>query len=92
MLDHISENTFFIEPLPVEELSSPEEPQQDESPTLSANNHDSSADPFPEPETPKKKEIPPLEFPFEFEEDLFEYFGNTTNYPHVKRPPNSAHI
>jgi hypothetical protein len=34
----------------------------------------------------EEEEIQPLDFPFEFKEDLFENFGNTTNYPHEKRP------
>jgi hypothetical protein len=35
----------------------------------------------------EEETIQPPDFPFEFEEDLFEGFGNTTNYPHEKRPP-----
>jgi len=28
----------------------------------------------------EEEEIQPQEFPFEFEDDLFEDFGNTSNY------------
>jgi len=31
-------------------------------------------------------ESPPLEHPFEFEEDLFEDYGNTSNFPIQTRP------
>jgi hypothetical protein len=41
----------------------------------------------PEPETTEEEEFQPPGFPFEFEEDLFEDFGNTLNYFHQKRPP-----
>ena len=87
MLDRILENNTFIEPLPVEELWSPEETPLDESSTLLPNSQDLSADPGPELKTPKEEEIRPLEFPFELEEDLFKDFRNTSNYPHVKSPP-----
>ena len=35
----------------------------------------------------EEEEIQPPEFPFEFEDDLFEDFGNTSNYLYQKRPP-----
>ena len=34
----------------------------------------------------KDDEPSPLEFPFEFEEDLFEDYGNTSNFPFQARP------
>jgi hypothetical protein len=34
-----------------------------------------------------EEEIQPPEFPFEFEDGLFEDFGNTSNYLYQKRPP-----
>ena len=92
LLDRILENTSFIETLPAAESSSHEEVLLVDYTNPPSDLVEPTTESSPEPETPKKKEIPPLEFPFEFEEDLFEYFGNTTNYPHVKRPPNSAHI
>jgi len=36
-------------------------------------------------EPPKKEEIPPLENMFEFEEDLFSVFGNTSNYYAIRK-------
>ena len=35
----------------------------------------------------EEEEIQPPEFPFEFEDDLFEDFGNTSNYLYQKRAP-----
>jgi len=35
----------------------------------------------------EEEEIQPLEFPFNIEEDIFQNFGNTSMYPHEKRPP-----
>jgi hypothetical protein len=39
---------------------------------------------------PKEEEPLPLEFQHGFEEDLFEDFGNTSNYLCQKRPPISV--
>ena len=36
---------------------------------------------------PEEEEIPPPEFPFNIEEDIFYDFGNTILYPLQKRPP-----
>ena len=36
-------------------------------------------------EPPKKEEIPPLKNMFEFEEDLFSNFGNTSNYYEIRK-------
>ena len=47
----------------------------------------SSVGPSPEPETQKEEEIQLLEFPLEFEEELFKDFRNTSNYPHQRKPP-----
>jgi hypothetical protein len=47
----------------------------------------SSSEPLPEPETLEEEEIQLPELPFEFEEDLFKDFGNTSNYFHPKMPP-----
>ena len=35
----------------------------------------------------EEEEIQPQEFPFEFDDDLFEDLGNTSNYLYQKRPP-----
>jgi hypothetical protein len=37
------------------------------------------------PKPPKEEEIPPLENMFEFEEDLFSDFGNTSNYYVIRK-------
>jgi hypothetical protein len=37
------------------------------------------------PEPPKEEEIPLLEDMFEFEEDLFSNFGNTSNYSAIRK-------
>jgi hypothetical protein len=37
------------------------------------------------PEPPKEEEILPLENMFEFEEDLFSDFGNTSNYYTIRK-------
>ena len=39
------------------------------------------------PEPLKEEEIPPLENMFEFEEDLFSDFGNTSNYYAIRKSP-----
>ena len=86
LLDRILENTSFIEPLPVVQPSSQEEVSIAK-PIHSLVTHDESpAEPSPEPEDPEEEEIPPPEFPFNIEEDIFYDFGNTTLYPLQKRP------
>ena len=79
LLDRILENTSFTEALPLEEPSSDEEALLIESATLTLNHLDSTIVTSPEPET-EEEEIQPPEFPFEFEDNLFEDFGNTSNY------------
>jgi hypothetical protein len=46
-----------------------------------------AVNPIPEPflGTPKEEKICPLEFSFEFEEDLSPYVGNTFNHPIQER-------
>ena len=52
-----------------------------------------SIDLTPEPspelkhETPEEQDPQPLEFLQDFEDDLFEDFGNTLNYFYKKQPP-----
>jgi hypothetical protein len=48
---------------------------------------DSSSEPFLEPKITEEEEIQPPDFPFEFEENLFKDYKNTSNYTHEKRPP-----
>jgi hypothetical protein len=49
-------------------------------------NIDSALEPSSEPQAPQEEEIQPSELPFEFEEDLFEDFGNTSNYLCTRKP------
>jgi hypothetical protein len=71
------------------EPSSHEEVPLVESTALLLTYPDPSFELSPELEIMEEEEIQPPDFPFEFEEDLFENFGNTSNYPHEKRPPVS---
>ena len=81
LLDCILENTSFTEPLQVVQSSSQEEVSIAE-PIHSLVTHDElSARPSSEPEDPEEEEIPPPEFPFNIEEDIFYDFVNTTLYP-----------
>ena len=43
--------------------------------------------PLVEPSSCEEEEIQPLALPFEFEDDLFKDYGNTSNYLYQKRPP-----
>jgi hypothetical protein len=86
-LDCILESTSFTESLPADEPLSHEEVPLVESTSLLLTYPDSSSEPSPEPEIMEEEEIQPPDFPFEFEEDLFKNFGNTSNYPHERRPP-----
>jgi hypothetical protein len=43
--------------------------------------------PSPESGKPEEEEIQPSALPFEFEDDLFEDYRNTSNYLYQKRPP-----
>jgi len=89
ILDRITENTSFIansEPSNEECTSSHEDILVAESDPLPPITLDSALGPFSEPQAPEE-EIQPLEFPFEFKDDLFEDFGNTSNYPCTRKPP-----
>jgi hypothetical protein len=57
-----------------------------ESQPIDTQSLDSTLESSPEPETPKDEEPLPLEFSHIFEEDLFEDFGNTSNYSCQKKP------
>ena len=87
LLDRILENTSFTEALLLEEPSSHEEAPLIESAILTLNHLESTTEPSPESKTMEEEEIQPPKFPFEFEDDLFEDFGNTSNYLYQKRPP-----
>ena len=80
ILDRINENTSFVansEPSNEECTSSHEDILAAESDPLPPTTLDSALEPFPKPQAPEE-EIQPSEFPFEFEDDLFEDFGNLT--------------
>ena len=87
LLDRILKNTSFTETLPLVEPSSCEEVPLIESASSPLNNPDSTTEPFPELGTLGDEEIQPSVVPFEFEDDLFEDYGNTSNYLYQKRPP-----
>jgi hypothetical protein len=48
---------------------------------------DSALESSSEPQALREEEIQPSELPFEFEDDLFEDFGNTSNYLCMRKPP-----
>ena len=87
LLDCILENTSFTETFPLVEPSSCEEVLLIESESLPLTNPDSTTEPSPEPGAPEEEEIQPSDLPFELEDDLFEDYGNTSNYLYQKRPP-----
>ena len=87
LLDRILENTSFAETLPLVEPSSCEEVPLIESESLPLTNPDSTTKSSPKPGTPEEEKIQPSALPFEFEDDLFEDYGNTSNYLYQKRPP-----
>ena len=41
---------------------------------------------IPNPEPPKKEETPISDFMLEFEDELFDEYGNTSNYHTMRRP------
>ena len=86
-MDRIIENTSFTETLPVAGSSSHEEVLLVESTSRTPTHLEPTTEPSPEPETTEEEEIKPPEFPFNIEEDVFQNFGNTSMYPHEKRPP-----
>ena len=63
---------------PLEEESHIAEPESlpDPSPTLA----------IPNPEPPEKEETPILDFKLEFEDELFDEYGDTSNYHTMRRP------
>ena len=87
LLDRILKNTSFTKTLPLVEPSSCEEVPLIESESLPLTNPDSTIEPSPEPGTLEEEEIQPLALPFEFENDLFKDYENTSNYLYQKRPP-----
>ena len=70
-----------VEEKPLEEESQIAEPEslQNPSPTLA----------ILDPESPEKEETPISDFMLEFEDELFDEYGNTSNY-HIMRRPQKA--
>ena len=76
------------EPSLVEHEVHHEEVPAIESEQLESQSIDSTPEPSPElkPETPEEEDRHPLEFLQNFEEDLFEDYGNTSKYSYQRRP------
>jgi hypothetical protein len=45
---------------------------------------------IPNPEPPKKEKTPISDFMLEFEDELFDEYGNTLNYQTMRRPQKSS--
>ena len=67
-----------VEEKPLEEESQIAEPESlpDQSQTLA----------IPDPEPPEKEETPISDFMLEFKDELFDKYGNTSNYHTMRRP------
>ena len=90
ILDRITENTSFIANAgssQEEHTSSHEDILAAESDPSPPSTLDSALEPSSELQAPEEEEIQPLELPFEFEDDLFEDFRNTSNYLCMRKPP-----
>ena len=70
-----------VEKKPLEKQSQIAEPKSlpDPSPTLAV----------PNPKPPEKEETPISDFMLEFEDELFDEYGNTSNYHTMRRPQKS---
>ena len=89
ILDRITENTSFVAndgSSQEEHTSSHEDILAAESDLSPPTTQDSALEPSSEPQAPKEEEIQPSKLPFEFEDDLFEDFGNTSNYLCTRKP------
>ena len=90
ILDRITENNSFVsksQPSREERASSHEDNLVAESDLPLPTTSNSALESSPESGVPKEEEIQPLEPPFKFEYDLFEDFGNTSNYFCKRKPP-----
>ena len=90
ILDRITENSSFVANAgssQEEYTSSNEDILAAESDPSPLTTLDSALEPSSKPQTPKGDEIQPSELPFEFEDDLFEDFGNTSNYLCTRKLP-----
>lgn len=86
-MDKILENTPYTgihDEFPEEEEPSP---KQEEEASTTNSMPIPSIDPVVDqtPKPLKEEEIPPPKIPFDFEDDLFSYFRNTSNYSSQKR-------
>lgn len=90
LLDHILENTSFAHCETIIEIEDTHEESMSESEYATSISHDSNVESSPEPREPKVKEIQSLEFPFKFDGDIIEDYGNTSNYSCKKRPPTKV--
>ena len=88
--DHITENNSFMsesKPSREERTSSHEDTLVIESDLPLSTTLDSALEFSPEPRALENEEIQPPEFPFKFEDDLFEDFGKTSKYSYKRKPP-----
>jgi len=91
ILDKTLDRTSFIyvpEPTSAKPEVRHEEVPLIESEQLESQSIDSTPEPSPKlkPETPEEEDRHPLEFLQNFEEDLFEDYGNTSKYSYQRRP------
>ena len=90
ILDCITKNNSFVSksrPSREEHTSSHKDNLVAESDLPHPTTSDSALESSPESGVSENEEIQPLEPPFKFEDDLFEDFGNTTNYFCKRKPP-----
>ena len=89
VLDRILDNAPFVEPIepPPEEAKRLEEPSTSEPSSDLDTSISSNVEPSPEPGISKEGEIQTSIIPFEFEDDCYEDFGNTSNYQRRPKPP-----
>jgi hypothetical protein len=90
ILDRITKNTSFVSnsgPFREECMSSHEDILAAKCDLPPSTFLDSALEPSPESRVPEEEEIQPSELPFEFEDDLLEDFGNTSNYICMRKPP-----
>ena len=90
ILDRITENNSFAsksKPSREEHTSSHKDILVAESDLPLPTTSNSALESSPESGVPKEEEIQPLEPPFKFKYDLFEDFGNTSNYFCKRKPP-----
>ena len=90
ILDHITENTSFV----ANDGSSQEVHTSSHEDILAAESDlslpitlDLALEPSSGPQAPEEDEIQHSELPFEFEDDLFEDFRNTSNYLYTRKSP-----